>query len=807
MNSYKIYNFKNYKTNNKETRENNAITGNIDFITQLLENNKAGYHEITQGNNYLILHGDLDFKSKKEANIITDYGNILIREINNMFNEKLELDDLKYTENNGKVCKKTGDSLSSYHWTIPKICMVKLEQKNFLKKIHNDNYKEFSKYGINVVSVDKIPKDTDDNIYKSDSLFRLPNQLKEMKENTEHTIKNGTMKDFITQYIEDSKKYEFKEIIEEIQIKKEEGIKKIYKNENKNNDNVEIEEKIIKLFIEKCFSYNRCDDYNEWINVGICFKNSFVYETALKLFNDFSKKSSKYQDYDETKKVFDGIKLNSRERELTKKSLYYWAKHDNINEYKIIMGKIDFLNIGNDYNKIKEEFEILNFIILNTTEFAEIDEQDEYYNLIIRKKTDLLVRYAPLTYIEYSIKDGEIKSEEKSFINKWINDKNRRSYKSIDFLPNKNCNDDIFNTFKCLKAETLNNKYPDITEEYVNKLINNEIDNNDRKHLDILQNHIKNLCGNDEKIYFYLVQWLAFMVQQRKQPMVALVFQSKDGVGKDLFWAFIYDFIIGRKMVSVPSDLSDVIGRFTGTTLENKLLVHINEVSGKDTFAGNDKIKALIAGQKIIKIENKNEKGRDITNNLGFVFLSNNENPVRITESDRRFCAIECSNEWVEKKSKERFEYFNKLADILSNNQEHAERLAVIFYNVLNTMPLNEFEIKNIPKSDLYNKMKKEQLHPINYWFKSIWEDMESKGKSKYECKAQDFYNEFIEWKNKYGFSKFELNLTKFGGKIKDFEFIKKKKNNCFYYTFEITDLIDFLKSKNLYEEDIFTDE
>jgi phage/plasmid-associated DNA primase len=459
------------------------------------------------------------------------------------------------------------------------------------------------------------------------------------------------------------------------------------------------------------------------------------------------------------------------------------------------------------YDMVKKEFEERNFFVNDITAGAEVDEKDEYFELIVRPKQKLFDRYAPMTYKEYTIKDGEIKTETKDFISKWFKDESRRTYKKIDFIPSKKETPDVFNTFKGLRAEALCEKYPEITKEYATEIINGVIDNDDYKRISFLREHIMDLCGNDEKMYLYLVQWLAFIVQKRVQPQTALVFISKQGVGKDVFWNFIYEFIIGKKMVSTPSKLEDVVGKFSGPTLDNKLLVHINETKGKDTFASSDEIKQLIAGQPTITVENKGKDKREITNNLGFIFLSNNENPIKIEESDRRWCIFECSNKWVELNDDDerRVNHFTYLTDILKNDEEQAERLAVIFYLFLQNIDLSSFNIRTIPKSAMYNEMKKSQLHIMYYWLKDICEHMESSGKSSYDAKGNDLYQKFIDWKNFAGHSKYEMTLTKFGIKLKDFDFITKaRRSEGISYKISHEKLVAFLKSKDLYEE-IFT--
>jgi len=46
-------------------------------------------------------------------------------------------------------------------------------------------------------------------------------------------------------------------------------------------------------------------------------------------------------------------------------------------------------------------------------------------------------------------------------------------------------------------------------------------------------------------------------------------------------------------------------------------------------------------------IEAKGKKPFAQTNNISYVFLTNNDNQVKISYDDRRYCGIECNNEKV----------------------------------------------------------------------------------------------------------------------------------------------------------------
>ena len=79
------------------------------------------------------------------------------------------------------------------------------------------------------------------------------------------------------------------------------------------------------------------------------------------------------------------------------------------------------------------------------------------------------------------------------------------------------------------------------------------------------------------------------------------------------------------------------------------------------------------------------------------VFLTNNENPVKVPHDDRRFCGIECNNNIANN-----FEYFKKLNDEI--NDKSYDRA---FFNYLMSMDIYNFDFtNNRPITSFYNNMK-----------------------------------------------------------------------------------------------------
>ena len=93
--------------------------------------------------------------------------------------------------------------------------------------------------------------------------------------------------------------------------------------------NIEMAKKLVNIL-----SLKRSSDYHYWTSVGWALKN--ISDTLFDTFIDFSKKDiSKYNRMD-CEKFWENCNSNFNGG-LTIKSLYYWAKNDNLEEYNKLM--------------------------------------------------------------------------------------------------------------------------------------------------------------------------------------------------------------------------------------------------------------------------------------------------------------------------------------------------------------------------------------------------------------------------------------------------------------------------------------
>jgi hypothetical protein len=81
-----------------------------------------------------------------------------------------------------------------------------------------------------------------------------------------------------------------------------------------------------------------------------------------------------------------------------------------------------------------------------------------------------------------------------------------------------------------------------------------------------------------------VLKWLASKVQKPSIiPNVSLLFQSDQGTGKDTFFDWFGNNILGSQYYLNEDKAELLFGRFN-SLIENRLLIVVNETSAKDTI-------------------------------------------------------------------------------------------------------------------------------------------------------------------------------------------------------------------------------
>lgn len=126
-------------------------------------------------------------------------------------------------------------------------------------------------------------------------------------------------------------------------------------NNTYNQKNTKYDAEEVKGLLD-ALSFERCDNYSTWIQVGMCLHNTDPGEHMLELWDEFSQKSLKYTE-GECAEKWTTFGNAPEGRGLTLASLYAWAKQDNHYAYKeVINGRVykKIIECNGSHNAVAE---------------------------------------------------------------------------------------------------------------------------------------------------------------------------------------------------------------------------------------------------------------------------------------------------------------------------------------------------------------------------------------------------------------------------------------------------------------------
>lgn len=286
--------------------------------------------------------------------------------------------------------------------------------------------------------------------------------------------------------------------------------------------------------------------------------------------------------------------------------------------------------------------------------------------------------------------------------------------------------------------------------------------NLEQNKISLILSHIKNVfCSGVEEHYQYLIKWLADIVQRPQiKAGVAVVLQSDQGAGKNIFFNWFNKYILGRRHSITISHLEKITGRFN-SSLEGKMLVVVNEVCSKDKKHDQFEIMKTLITDEEQQVERKGLESMTIDSYSRFVFCSNSEKPIHIesgNSEDRRYFVLKF------KKPNDSFNYFKTLAQNM--NQDTADH----FYTYLMDLDLNNFNITQFPITEAREEIQELSVcKDILYIRDHYWTDW---------LPHKNVYQHYREWCNEKGYSN-PSNETWFSKNIS--AFIERKHQRLRY--------------------------
>ena len=229
--------------------------------------------------------------------------------------------DIRYVN---RIYNKNDKTKYSYHFIVDNIRIsyfnipVLIKKKEMEEQFKELDYSVYTKNRGLYPIYSSIKRTTD----KNNPYITLP-EFKPDNDNTD-------ISKYLVSYIEEDFKdwdifFPKKETKTEKQDENNDVFRKVLNiSKNKCDDD---ELGFVRKLVFECLSYNRVEDYNDWINLGFCLHN--IDYSLLDVWDEFSKYGSSYKS-GECQDLWDKMK----DGKLKIGTLKYWAKLDNKYKYQ-----------------------------------------------------------------------------------------------------------------------------------------------------------------------------------------------------------------------------------------------------------------------------------------------------------------------------------------------------------------------------------------------------------------------------------------------------------------------------------------
>ena len=512
-------------------------------------------------------------------------------------------------------------------------------------------------------------------------------------------------------------------------------------------------------------------EYQAWLEILMTIK-SVIGDTddAYDIADSWSAPAANY-DARAFSRTWSSIKDQEK---FTMGTLVYRAKNENPEKFKTVYQDVFKHSRGptRSYNDTKAEFEKIVFKIVNPVCFYQFKSNGDYTITNSAKIKE--------TYCDeyYTAKDKDGKYTREKFIKKWLDDPEKRRYEYVSFDPTMSTPTHVYNSFTGFKAATLPKNAVDVQ-------------------IDIIIDHFKLLF---KEHYEYVIKWCAQIVQHpNKKPNVCLILQSrKEGAGKTMFAEWFGSKILGdRYYRSVSDPASDLFSKH-GNGINERLLICLEEAQGKSFVPYMDRFKELITG-KMYRLEPKGVDAYEIPNYCSFIANTNNDNPIPISATDRRFCAFNCDNDKIGN-----VDYYTNLSAAMDDDNITAK-----FYEYLMNIKIDIINFqKERPETEYYQELKRTNIPSWAKWVSMrcdqlirIGEDEEVR-ESKYTEPGSALYDAYTMFCNR---CKYEpLKNTAFALNFKRIDGIEKRRVRAgMIYELDYVKIKKWLIKENLYDEDV----
>ena len=280
------------------------------------------------------------------------------------------------------------------------------------------------------------------------------------------------------------------------------------------------------------------------------------------------------------------------------------------------------------------------------------------------------------------------------------------------------------------------------------------------------------LTNFNEEYKQYVLNWLSFVFITHKKTRNTIIFKGIEGTGKGLLYEHIIQKVFYNNQTTVISN--DELNNSFNEFLENKSFIIANEVQDyTNKKSVYEKLKQWISDTTIL-LNVKHINMKNIKNLTNFLIYSNNDYPIPITTTDRRYSVINTIDKKLELLVEEKMgidiiEYIERL-----NNETETFLYELSKYN------FSEKESKKL----LYNKEREHIIFNTDEKTKILKHKLKTLDK---KFLFEDFITEYL----------FDIKNEKYFEITNELELGNVNNNIDETHKFIIDDIIEVIETKN----------
>lgn len=332
------------------------------------------------------------------------------------------------------------------------------------------------------------------------------------------------------------------------------------------------------------------------------------------------------------------------------------------------------------------------------------------------------IPHAKICMNSFDFKHSNALKDRTSFIDLWLADDKRREIHTIDQKPSDDPT--VFSPPTVFRYSTFKEEA-------------------DEKAVELFLDLAKETAGGSEPILEYKLNWYAHLIQKPfENPKTALIFTGKKGCGKDTEGDLLMEWIVGDMYSHNYTSTTQFWDKHDCDRL-NKLFIKLEEASGYVNRKNVGDMKARITSRT--NTVNPKGKGSITSANYNRYMMNSNEgDPVKTEEGERRFLTIACGSNWVGDRDK--WTLIRKILFCPSGARAIGEYLA--------SRDISQWDPRLFPENEYQDDLINAERSPEDYFMDSI-----NKGRMMSGSEIWNAYQSYCNEKSLNGIT----NQTAFG--------------------------------------------